>query len=158
MVVLGVDEVLELCKVMIYCNKSSAGCVKSFRITPGDDLLDKCWGGGASLLPDFLRGGRSLTYWELSRDEEFFRVNQELRDGGFFQLKDHPLPILVRRWTYLLQSWVWSGFRDLGTGTGGGGGQGSGSAHYMAQLVRNLARPLTLSELFLRGPGSRFTH
>ena len=104
MVVLGVDEVLELCKVMIYCSKSSARCVKSFRITPGDDLLDKCWGGGASLLPDFLRGGRSLTYWELSRDEEFFRVNQELRDGGFFQLKDHPLPILVRRWTYLLQS------------------------------------------------------
>ena len=57
---------------MIYCSKRSARCVKSFRITPGDDLLDKCWGGGASLLPDFLRGGLSLTYWELSRDEEFF--------------------------------------------------------------------------------------
>ena len=81
---LGVVEVLELCKVMIYCSKSSAGCVKSFRITPGDDLLDKCWGGGASLLPDFLRGGLSLTYWELSRDEEFFRVNQELRMGNSF--------------------------------------------------------------------------
>ena len=50
------------------------------------------------------------------------------------------------------------GGRQGETGAGGGGGQGSGSAHYMAQLVRNSARPLTLSELFLRGPGSRFTH
>ena len=74
-IVLVVVKVLELCKVMIYWSKSSASCVKSFRITPGDDLLDKCWGGGASLLPDFLRGGLSLTYWELSCDEEFFRVN-----------------------------------------------------------------------------------
>ena len=44
--------------------------VESFRITPGDDLLDK-W-TVAPLSPDFLRGGLSLTYWELSRDEEFF--------------------------------------------------------------------------------------
>ena len=50
------------------------------------------------------------------------------------------------------------GGRQGETVAGGGGGQGSGSAHYMAQLVRNSARPLTLSELFLRGPGSRFTH
>ena len=70
---LGVVEVLELRKVMIYCSKSSARCVKSFRITPGDDLLDK-W-TVAPLSPDFLRGGLSLTYWELSRDEEIFRVN-----------------------------------------------------------------------------------
>ena len=34
-------------------------------------------------------------------------------------------------------------------------GQGTSSAHYMAQLVRGSPRPLTLSELFLRGPGSR---
>merc|ERR1719419_1834454 len=32
---------------------------------------------------------------------------------------------------------------------------GTGGAHYMAQLVRNSARPLTLSELFLRGPGTK---
>ena len=47
-------KVLELRQVMIYW--TSAGDV-------------------APLSPDFLRGGLSLTYWELSRDEEFFRVN-----------------------------------------------------------------------------------
>ena len=75
-IVLVVVKVLELCKVMIYWSKSSASCVKSFRITPGDDLLDKCWGGGASpSCQTSSGGGLSLSYWELSRDEEFFRVN-----------------------------------------------------------------------------------